>query len=515
MTEVQVTDAHQLSELREIILEPSFKKFDEIDLRIEQLAGEINRSVNSDSISYILPQAFEKSLKKNESMIHIFQPVIEKVIERSIENDKKKMIEILFPIIGATIKRSVAETFRSWIQSFETVVERSFTLEGLKWRLESKKTGISVGEIAFNRSLIFRVEHIFLIHKASVKILCHVYRPGSIDTDSTLLAGMIDAVSNFIRDVFITNEKSQLETLVFGNYKAWFSNSESAVLVSIIRGEPSSELKIKLQDILSEIQFEKEEELKSTAVDEQSFLELEPLIGKALDERKKDENSKSSTLKIVAGTVLGLLLVFTGIAALRWVNSYVFEKRFDLLLDAVRSQKGVYLVDYGKTKVRTGFITTFSEDPKTTQANIVKAAKDLKLTESSVTFHVIDYAIFQNTGRTKKTQQFEDGINSVNGIALTKNMHIDSKAIEKIVNTFEQNYFLGKELRISFIGTINYTNSNMKNQADSISGLLRYMLEKRGVLDFHLIRTLENKTVKEMTLYVKQEKSKFNQSVNE
>ena len=64
-------------------------------------------------------------------------PTVEEAVRESVRKDSHVLVEALFPVMGPAIRRSVAEVFRSTVESFNQVLESTFSIRGLQWRLRS------------------------------------------------------------------------------------------------------------------------------------------------------------------------------------------------------------------------------------------------------------------------------------------------------------------------------------------------------------------------------------------
>src|SRR5436190_4493612 len=98
------------------------------------------------------------------------------------------------------IRRSIAESLRRLMQS----LEHTFSWRGLKWRFEALRTGKTFAEVVMLRSLVYRVEQLFLIHRKTSLSLLHVTADSAIAKDSDMVAGMLSAIQDFVRDSFAT-----------------------------------------------------------------------------------------------------------------------------------------------------------------------------------------------------------------------------------------------------------------------------------------------------------------------
>lgn len=461
--------------------------------------------VSVNSVSEVLPASLEKSLKSNSQLEKSFQPLVEKAITQSFEQNKSKMIEALFPIIGATIKRSVTETFRSWAQSLEQVVQRSFTIEGLKWRWESKRTGLPVSQIALRHALIFKVEHVFLIHKDSNKTLCHVHRADSIDTDSSLFSGMVDVITDFVSDVFIAHQKPQLESLQFDQYFIWFTEVDSLLLASIIWGTPSLDLKMQLQDTLNRIVYNQTLTLNKIKPEEQNFAEVEPVLETLLIESRKPATSHGSAKLVLAG-ISGVLLFLVGLFVFRQLQNQYMSTKYDKLLHQIRTSEDIFLVDFQKEDRLS--MSVIASPVMNVRGVIDQMAQRLNLKSSDLKVRVLDTSRYNSEQNIKQIKFLEHLLQSLQRQPITVNLRLDSARLNQILVDLRKDYFLSRMIDQTFVVVLEYPLPQLKQRTDSLAGYMSFMLEREGIYDYHLIRTRHNPHVKELTLVIEQEKPK-------
>ena len=82
-----------------------------------------------------------------------------------MRRDPHVLADALFPVMGPAIRKSITETLRGMLESFNEALDNSFSLRGLKWRVEAMRTGKPFAEIVLMHSLLYRVEQVFLIHR--------------------------------------------------------------------------------------------------------------------------------------------------------------------------------------------------------------------------------------------------------------------------------------------------------------------------------------------------------------
>jgi OOP family OmpA-OmpF porin len=131
--------------------------------------------------------------------------MVEAAVDRSVQRDPQVLVKALFPLMGPAIRRSIASMFESMIRSLNETLERSLSLEGLRWRLQALQTGKPFAEIVLLQTLEYRVEQVLLIDEKSGLLMQHVVDSAVPSQDVELVSGMLSAIKSFVEDSFRTN----------------------------------------------------------------------------------------------------------------------------------------------------------------------------------------------------------------------------------------------------------------------------------------------------------------------
>src|SRR6266576_388256 len=230
MLRYPVNPADEFEELRRLLLS---RERDQLrDLR-DQITDKARRS---NDVAAILPEAVKLSRDRGDELSRALRPTVEGSIKESIEKRPEAFVDALHPIIGPIVRRSIAESFRRLLQSLNQTLEHTFSWQGLKWRFEALRTGKSFAEVVMLRSLLYRVEQLFLIHRETSLSLLHIRADPVMGKDSDMVAGMLSAIQDFARDSFEADEDSALEEFRVGELQVWIAPGRSAYLAAVIRG---------------------------------------------------------------------------------------------------------------------------------------------------------------------------------------------------------------------------------------------------------------------------------------
>jgi len=157
------------------------------------------------------PSACAVKKKDGErALAKALSPTIQETLRESVRKDPHVLADALFPMMGPAIRKSITETLRAMLESFNAALEHSLSAQGIKWRIEAFRTGKSFGEIVLMHSLLYRVEQVFLIHRQTGLVLSHVVATSVSTQDPSMVAGMLSAIQQFVRDSFDSKNEETL-----------------------------------------------------------------------------------------------------------------------------------------------------------------------------------------------------------------------------------------------------------------------------------------------------------------
>jgi outer membrane protein OmpA-like peptidoglycan-associated protein len=227
------------------------------------------------------------------------------------------------------------------VESLNQIVETSFTLRSVRWRIEAFRTGKSYGEIALLRSLLYRVEQVFLIHRQTGLLMQHVIADAAVVRDPDMVSAMLTAIQDFVRDSFGEGDEA-LETLRVGEVSVWIQHGPEAILAGVVRGMAPSQLRNVFSSALEAIQRDFGDRIAAFAGDAMALEPAQPAMRTCLIGRSP-ERRRSSLFP--AYLVLGVVLV----AILGWIATSVRDqRRWETYLSLIREEPGIAIVDQGK-----------------------------------------------------------------------------------------------------------------------------------------------------------------------
>ncbi len=343
-----------LETLRRIIVGPETDRLGELEQRLDDPASRIEET------SRILPDAISLSLARDQRLAGSLRATIEEAILDSVRKDPKVLANAIFPLMGPGIRRAISAAIMGMIQNVNQLLNHSFSIQGLKWRIEAFRTNRPYAEIVLLHTLVYQVEQIFLVHRASGLVLQHVSSGGSHE-DPDMVSGMLTAIEDFVTDSFGGTSEQGLDTLRIGNQRSiWIEQGSKAYMAAVIRGTPPLALRQRMSETLASIHILFQKALDEYEGDTLAFESAEEELDTLLDTEFKRSRQKVSPLLWIATAVLVGLLLAWGITGL------IFDQRCERLLAMLRQEPGVIVIDAekdGRHLAVRGLKDPLAEDP--------------------------------------------------------------------------------------------------------------------------------------------------------
>jgi outer membrane protein OmpA-like peptidoglycan-associated protein len=381
----------EFEELRQLLLSREREQLHELRDRI------VDKERRSQDIAGVLPEALKLSQERGEELAHALRPVVEGSIKKSIDQRPQIFVDALHPIIGPIVRRSIAESLRRLLQSLNQTLEHTFSWQGLKWRFEALRTGKSFAEVVMLRSLIYRVEQLFLIHRETSLTLLHVTADPAVSKDSDMVAGLLSAIQDFAKDAFAAGEDSALEEFRVGELQVWIAPGRAAYLAAVVRGNPSRELRSTLDETIESIHVLKGSALANFQGDAAVFEPLRPELEACL--RAQYKTPKSDRRPIRAWVMLGTAVA---VAIFGLVLAAQSKSRWKNFLVQLNAQPGLIVTDarqgwFSSSQV-SGLRDASSPDPGT-------LAREAGLDPARIRFHWKNYLALDSASVQQRFEQ--------------------------------------------------------------------------------------------------------------
>jgi outer membrane protein OmpA-like peptidoglycan-associated protein len=353
----------ELSELRSLLLGLEPTKVNKLYKRLDDV------QVQAEDISRLLPEAIILRSMQDKNLSEAIVSTIEDAIEYSVKKDLNILSETIFPVIGPATRKAMSTALDEMVQSLNQTLEHSLSPQSLKWRLEAQRTGKSFAEIVLLRTMVYRVEQIFLIHKKTGLLLQHILAPQVAAQDPDLVSAMLTAIQDFIKDSFSVQKGESLQSLRFGELTIWIEEGPQAILAGIIRGRARQELRLVFQEAIEKIHLKLNKEFAEFEGETEPFQASKPYLEGCLEVQYKSSRKQNYTY---AWTFLGIIAIACGIWSFFTIRD---QLRWDAYLDKLNSQPGIVVTKassrHGKYFL-SGMRDPLAVDPKALmqQANI-------------------------------------------------------------------------------------------------------------------------------------------------
>ena len=345
-------DAQAYLELRQLILAPEQEALERLHQRVDDPTS------RTEDVGSVVAEAIQLRRKQggDEALSVALAPTIETALRESVRKDPGTLADALFPVMGPAIRRSILETLRSFLESFNQVLDQSLSVQGLKWRIEALRTGRSFTEVALLHSLVFRVEQVFLIHKKTGLPIGHAVASAVAMQDPSLVSGMLSAIQDFVRDSFHTSQGQGINRMNVGDLDVWIEEGPYAILACVIRGVAPRDLRDRMAEVLENVHREYSAQLDQFDGDSAPFTKVHDELSRCLEHRYKEE-AKAKSFGFVYATA-GIIIVLVG----AWIGWRAVQySRWDRLVNTLREKPGFVITSFGREHGK--FVVRGMRDP--------------------------------------------------------------------------------------------------------------------------------------------------------
>ncbi|MDR0621146.1 MAG: OmpA family protein, partial [Deltaproteobacteria bacterium] len=328
---------------------------------------------HAQALSQVITEAILLRSRKDDKLNTVLGPTVEKIVSASVRRNPETLANNIFPVIGPAIRRSIAETFTSMLQNFNSTLEMSLSLKGLKWRLEALRVRKPFSEIVMLHTLLYHVEEIYLIHASSGIVLDHLVYEGGESRDSDLVAGMFTAIQDFVKDSFSVGQGESLDNLRFGERIIFLRRADPVYMACVVRGNPPASLSQDLQEALELVVVECAEDLENFDGNTEPFKKGRHYFTDFLTVRYQDTTKKLPFLvRFLPFFAILLIIVaffssyysnkdqqefYQNLQSLnqRWVaiqesNKASYNRHFERALDLLRQEPGLVVTHVSQPK---------------------------------------------------------------------------------------------------------------------------------------------------------------------
>jgi len=303
----------------------------------------------SAAVAQVLPSALAQA--QNDARLGpVLAPTLEKATQSSIRSDPRTLVNILYPLIVPAIRKSIGEAIDQTFQSLNETLKHSLSWRGLRWRWEAWRTGTPFAEVVLRHTLVYQVEHAFLIHHHTGLLIAHVAAPDAASQDPQLVSSMLTAIQDFVRDSFSGDAQQGLDALRLGELRLWSERGPFATLVVVIRGNPPEGLHETLGAVLSRIHEERHQALEAFDGDSSGFADIEAHLAECAALRQQAPRRRGFPWIVLL--VALALFAAAGFGAYRWGEHRhlraIEQGQWADYITRLQTQPGIVITEEGR-----------------------------------------------------------------------------------------------------------------------------------------------------------------------
>ncbi len=318
-----------VDDLRRLLVGPEQRRIEHLEERV----------VSPETVADVLPEAVALSDQARGDALGIsLEPAVSTAVRNVARNQTHLFADVLSPVIGSAVRRAVGQAIRAMLEKFNAAIERSMSVQSLRWRLEAKRTGRPFGEVILLRTLVYRVEQVFLIHNDSGLLLEHVTAEGVEEgEDPDQVASMLTAIDAFAQEALRAEAAcAHIAQLQFGDLTCWIERGASATVAAVVRGVAPNEYCDVLREAVERIHLTYEDALAAFRSDVSPFESARPSLEACLQMQRRPVARHGFAW--VVGIGLAVLAFVIGLAI---AHRHRSVETFAEHLEALRAEPGI------------------------------------------------------------------------------------------------------------------------------------------------------------------------------
>lgn len=350
---------------------------------VQELRASVeNKGEFVDRVSAVLGEAVEQSAT-NPRLKSALGVVTQKSVLDIAKSQPDKLGEAIAPVMAPAIRGMVSLAMADLNERVESIIQQSFSLQGIKWRIEAARTGTPLSELVLRDTLTYRVEHALLIHRSSGTLLNHAMRREYEGKDPAVVAAMLTAVKQFLEDAFTSTDSGAGGGDDREELSHQFSAGDTSIVVKaagelalavVVRGTQTVRLEQLISAALENLLGAYGSQALAFDGDVEKYAGALPLLEECLvtEEAKKAasaEASKAGKFDKVRryAPVLAICLALAGWAG---YQQHAAQKNWQNFIVALKQQPGLAITDAVKVDGDTALINGL-RDPDSTDLAII------------------------------------------------------------------------------------------------------------------------------------------------
>ena len=327
----------ELSELRELLFGSERRQLDELRRRLD------TTELSPEELAEKLPQAIVQRAARDRQLAIALAPTVENAISESVRRNPHEIATAIFPVLGPSIRKAIAETMSGLVNTINRAIEHSLSPRGIRWRVESWRTGVPFAQIVMRHALVYRVEQVFLVHAETGLLVAYV--PDEGGDEANIVSGMLTAISDFVNDSFEPKQTGELRTFAAGDLTVMVEPGPQAYVAAVVRGTAPDTLPLKLQTTVETIHLQWSNPLASFDGECTPFATTAPLLEECIETLlSTDQASRRQGLRMFAWAIPAALII----AAVAWWWTRD-ARRWNAMLTRLETEPGIAVIRSERT----------------------------------------------------------------------------------------------------------------------------------------------------------------------
>lgn len=273
-----------------------------------------------DLVVSVLSEALHERQRRDNSIVSVIQPLVERSVETSVSQHGEKLTTILYPLVGSMVRKSISAFLNQFVEKTNTLIENAVSIRGLKLRLEAWRAGIPFSRYILLKSYQYRVDTLLLIHRETGTLLNIVAEDAESKDNADLVSAMLTAINDFVSDSFLHHEnEQQLDEIKTADLTLYVSHGPSALLVASSQGTIPYDKRVRFSEALEQIHGIFSKELIDFGGDSSVFEAADSILQNCMfNEKKADAIEKKKPW-------MGYIALASSVAFVIWVGVLLFQ----------------------------------------------------------------------------------------------------------------------------------------------------------------------------------------------
>lgn len=326
--------------LRQLLLGKEYSELLNLNYRLN------HPQQRTEAVAEIISEALAKRSAEDDSLADALSSTIEQALQVSVKKDPQPIAAAIFPVIGPAIRKAIQEALNTTLEKISALLNQGLSPEVLRWRFQAWRSGVPYSEFVLAKTLVYRVEQAFLIHRESGLLIAHAISEHIESKDPDIISGMLTAITDFIVDAFGENvaQSTSVDSFQLGDLTVNVQAGPVATLALVVRGVAASTLKEIQYENLEQIHRLYGKELRVFDEDVHINSKVMPFLEQCLLQQSRQEENQGerrpSNLKV------WLLMAFILVAIGLWqFNQYLIQKKWQQVVTHIAEEPGLVVLN--------------------------------------------------------------------------------------------------------------------------------------------------------------------------